>query len=80
LWGGAEGVLATMGEDPDLAFIPVIIVCRPEDQGRFSKLEAPQIREYLTKPVSPATLLRAIRKAAASPRELVRADSSIWLG
>ncbi|HLW66231.1 MAG TPA: response regulator [Gemmataceae bacterium] len=80
LWGGGRGVLAAMSEDPDLAAIPVILVCNQEDTGSFSKLEAPQVREYLTKPLSPTALTRAIRKVAASSKKLVLADSSVWLG
>lgn len=80
LWGNGAGVLAAMAEDPALASIPVIIVCNPEDNGSISKVEAPQVREYMTKPVSPLTLLRAIRGAAAPAPEPSLADSSLWLG
>ncbi|HEV3143678.1 MAG TPA: response regulator [Gemmataceae bacterium] len=80
LWGGGNGVLATMAEDPELDAIPVIIVCDRIDNGSFSKPEAPQVREYLTKPFTPTVLARAIRKVAASPKVLVSADSSLWLG
>jgi CheY-like chemotaxis protein len=80
LWGGGSGVLAAMSEDADLASIPVIVVCKQEDNGSFSKLEAPQVREYLTKPLSPPALTRAIRRIAASNLQLVLADSSVWLG
>ena len=80
LWGGGSGVLATMSEDAELASIPVILVCNHEDTGSFSKLEAPQVREYLTKPLSPPALARAIRRVAALANDLVPADSSLWLG
>ena len=79
LWGGS-GVLAAMSEEPDLASIPVILVCNHEDTGSFSKLEAPQVREYMSKPLSPQALARAIRRVAALANELVPADSSLWLG
>src|SRR5689334_19231190 len=65
LWGGGNGVLAAMSQDADLASIPVILVCNHEESGSCSKLEAPQVREYLTKPLSPQALARAIRKVAA---------------
>jgi CheY-like chemotaxis protein len=79
LWGGS-GVLAAMSEDADLASIPVILVCNHEDNGSFSKLEAPLVREYLSKPLSPQALARAIRRVAALPQEFALADSSDWLG
>jgi DNA-binding NarL/FixJ family response regulator len=69
-----------MSEEPDLASIPVILVCNHEDTGSFSKLEAPQVREYMSKPLSPQALARAIRRVAALANELVPADSSLWLG
>lgn|SRR5262249_38338010 len=80
LWGGGTGVLAAMGEDPHLAGIPVIVVCDHEDIGSFSKLEAPQVREYLTKPVSLPSLARSIREVAAPAKGLVLSDRSSWLG
>jgi DNA-binding response OmpR family regulator len=68
LWGGGNGVLAIMGESPDLALVPVMILtsCRDPDVlqgvGRFP------ISDYQLKPLAPGRLAGRLRSLLTHPR------------
>lgn len=67
-WGGGDGVLAIMGEDPGLAIIPVMVLtsCRDPDVlkgvGRFP------ISDYHLKPLGPDRLVGRLRTILAHPK------------
>jgi response regulator RpfG family c-di-GMP phosphodiesterase len=68
LWGGGDGVLAMMGENPDLANVPVMVLtscCNPqvlESVARFP------ICDYHLKPLAPDRLVVRLRVLLAHPR------------
>ena len=64
LWGGGDGVLAAMQDDPSLAWIPVVLF-----DGADLGLEAnsPETVIHHRKPVGLATVLDSVRQAVRQP-------------
>jgi DNA-binding response OmpR family regulator len=68
-WGGGEGVLAVMANDPNLAQIPVIVLTTTAR----SDLGQPPVVQVLRKPFSLNALLDGVR--AALPRRQPHSSS-----
>lgn len=61
-WGGGDGVLALLGEDPTLAGTPVILTtARPRSAGRAGRVAASPRLVILEKPVPMEVLLKVVR-------------------
>lgn len=67
-WGGGEGVLAVMQDDPDLARLPVIVTFTTASSDSLAQLSSSPAVTTLPKPFSLAVLLDRIQLALASPR------------
>lgn len=63
-WGGGDGVLAAMQDDPSLACIPVVLL---DGADLGWEATAPETVMHHCKPVSLATLLDSVRRAARQP-------------
>ncbi len=67
-WGGGEGVLAVMGEDPGLATVPVMVLtacCDPHVMNRVARFP---ISDYQLKPLAPERLAGRLRSLLDHPR------------
>ncbi len=72
-WGGGDGVLSIMRDEPCLADIPVMIVTACRDP-RILKSVAPfPISDYQVKPLPPAVLVTRIRRLLDHRRRCARA-------
>jgi len=80
LWGGGNGVVAAMREDPDLADIPVIVLSNQDDYPALFGAEDAPVRERLIKPQSPPALVRVIHQLTGKSAACATADSSLWIG
>jgi CheY-like chemotaxis protein len=60
-WGGAEGLLAVMRDDPSLARIPVILTTTEAAPEAESGSAPPPVVQTLWKPFSLAVLLELVR-------------------
>ena len=56
-WGGADGLLEMMREDPRLASVPVVLTSTTASPETFSDLTAPPVVQVLEKPFSLSALL-----------------------
>lgn len=63
LWGGAEGVLARMREEPCFRRIPVIFTSGDRAENRSRDLVSPSVVAHLEKPFALRHLLSAINAA-----------------
>jgi carbon storage regulator len=66
-WGGGDGVLAMMHEEPDIPLVPVIVLTFGRDRGVLYRLAPFKIDDYQIKPVRSKQLAERIR-AIARPR------------
>jgi len=64
LWGGGDGVLAMMHEEPDIPLVPVIVLTFGRDRGVLYRLAPFTIDDYQIKPVRPKRLAERIRAIA----------------
>lgn len=64
-WGGGDGVLEHMQDDPLMPDIPVVLVASEKSRDELATLLIPPVIECLQKPFQLATLLEAIRAAEA---------------
>ncbi len=60
-WGGADGVLAIMREDPKLARVPVVLTVAAASRGVLVGLAAPPVVRAVAKPFSLNALLEVVR-------------------
>jgi DNA-binding response OmpR family regulator len=60
LWGGADGVLARMQEDPSLRPVSVILTTQVGDRGLLYRLSPYKVDDYQVKPLSPRDLLKRV--------------------
>ena len=67
-WGGGEGVLALMGESPDLAMVPVMILTSGRDPHVLNRVARFPISEYHLKPLAPDRLAGRLRALLRHPR------------
>jgi len=67
-WGGGDGVLAIMGESPELATVPVMILTSCRDPYVLKGVEGFPISDYYVKPLPPDRLAGRIRSLLGHPR------------
>lgn len=60
-WGGGDGVLAMMHEEPDVPLVPVIVLTHGRDHGVLYRLAPFQVDDYQVKPLSAQRLAERIR-------------------
>ena len=72
-WGGGDGVLAAMRDEPSLANIPVMILTACRDLDILKSVAPFPIRDYYVKPLSPAHLETRIRQLLDHHRRCARA-------
>jgi carbon storage regulator CsrA len=60
LWGGADGVLARMQEEPALRPSSVILTTQVGDRGLLYRLSPYKVDDYQVKPLSPRELLKRV--------------------
>ncbi len=63
-WGGGDGVLAMMHEEPTVPLVPVIVLTRGRDWGPLYHLAPFKVDDYQVKPIRPKRLAERIRAAA----------------
>jgi CheY-like chemotaxis protein len=71
-WGGADGLLAVMRDDPGLARIPVVLTSTGASAQPPDGLALPPVERMLAKPFSLAVLLEI---AAAGPGKIQSAST-----
>ena len=67
-WGGGDGVLALMGEDPRLAAIPVMVLTSHDKSDALSRVARFPISSFHLKPLAPDRLAAKLRNLVAHPR------------
>jgi response regulator RpfG family c-di-GMP phosphodiesterase len=72
-WGGGDGVLAAMHDEPSLAHIPVMILTACRDLNILKSVAPFPIHDYFVKPLSPADLETRIRRLLDHRRRRARA-------
>lgn len=75
LWGGGDGVLAVMHEEPQLRPASVLLLTHGGNRSLLYRLSSFRVDDYQTKPVSPQQLLERIatlRSVPPSPATLDR--------
>jgi DNA-binding response OmpR family regulator len=66
-WGGGDGVLAIMGEDPDLAAVPVMVLTSCRDPHVLERVARFPISDYHVKPLAPDLLAGRLRALLDHP-------------
>ncbi len=66
-WGGGEGVLAMMGEVPDLAIVPVMVLTSCRDSHVLDRVARFSINDYHVKPLAPDRLAGRLRTLLDHP-------------
>lgn len=59
-WGGGDGVLALMRDEPGVPLVPVIVLSYGGDRSILYRLSSFRIDDYQTKPLSPKHLAERI--------------------
>lgn len=67
-WGGGDGVLAMMGEEPDLATVPVMVLTSCRDAHVLKSVGRFPIADYHVKPLAPDRLATRLRSLLDHPR------------
>jgi DNA-binding response OmpR family regulator len=67
-WGGGDGVLAVMSEEPRLQHVPVIVMASGQDPGGPPRLWDFPIAEYHSHPLQSKLLARRVRLRAGRVR------------
>lgn len=67
-WGGSDGVLAMMGEDPDLAIVPVMVLTSCRDPHVLERVARFPISDYHLKPLAPNRLAGRLRSLLDHPK------------
>ena len=67
-WGGGDGVLAMMGEDPGLAMVPVMILTSCRNPHILKAIARFPISDYQLKPLKPDRLAKRLRNLLEHPR------------
>ena len=67
-WGGGDGVLARMGEVPELAAVPVMILTSCRDPNILRRVARFPICDYYLKPLAPDRLAGRLRTLLEHPR------------
>jgi len=66
-WGGGDGVLAIMGEDPDVAIIPVMVLTTCRSAYALNGVARFPISDYHVKPLAPDRLAGRLRSLLDHP-------------
>lgn len=67
-WGGGEGVLAMMGENPKLATVPVMVLTSCRDPRLLEAIARFPVSDYQLKPISSDRLAERLRAILAHPK------------
>jgi DNA-binding response OmpR family regulator len=67
-WGGGDGILAVMSEDPQLASVPVMVLTSCRDPQVLNAVARFPISDYHLKPITPRRLAARLRTLLAHPR------------
>jgi DNA-binding NtrC family response regulator len=67
-WGGCDGVLAVMRDEPELRRVPVVLTCADECADDFSNRVSPPVVHALERPFSLTQLLESVRAALSCGR------------
>ena len=67
-WGGGEGVLAMMGEVPQLANVPVMVLTSCRDPRLLEAVARFPVSDYQLKPLAPDRLAGRLRTILAHPK------------
>jgi response regulator RpfG family c-di-GMP phosphodiesterase len=67
-WGGGEGILAIMGEVPQLATVPVMVLTACRDPRVLNAVARFPISDYQLKPLAPDRLAERLRAMLAHPK------------
>ena len=67
-WGGGDGVLAMMGEDPDLAMVPVMVLTSCRNPHILQAIARFPVSDYQLKPLTPDRLVKRLRNILDHPR------------
>ena len=67
-WGGGEGVLAIMGEVPELANVPVMVLTSCRDPRLLEAVARFPVSDYQLKPLAPDRLAGRLRTILAHPK------------
>jgi DNA-binding response OmpR family regulator len=67
-WGGGEGVLGIMGEVPEFANLPVMILTSCRDTRLLEAVSRFPVSDYQLKPLTPDRLAARLRTILAHPR------------
>jgi DNA-binding response OmpR family regulator len=67
-WGGGDGVLAMMGEDPNLAIVPVMVLTSCRNPHTLKAIARFPVSDYQLKPLTPGRLAERLRKLLDHPR------------
>src|SRR5437867_3665012 len=62
-WGGGDGVLARLREEPTQASVPVVLLTDNPTSAAVPRLLVPPVFAYYPKPVSPDVLALAVQSA-----------------
>ncbi len=65
LWGGADGLLEVMRDDPELASVPVVLTSTAAFPESLSGQASPPVVQALGKPFSLTALLEELEKVTA---------------
>ena len=68
-WGGGDGVLAMMGEDPRLATIPVMVLTSHHESDALRRVARFPVSSFHLKPLPPDRLAAKLRTLVAHPRQ-----------
>lgn len=74
-WGGADGVLAIMAEDPELARIPVLVHTMCRDPQIWKAIGSLRVSDFHYKPVTPEHLSRRLGVLVNYRRILAAAEN-----
>lgn len=67
-WGGGDGVLAMMGEIPQLANIPVMVLTSCRDPQVLNRVARFPVSDFHLKPLAPDRLAARLRSLLRHPR------------
>jgi two-component system, sensor histidine kinase and response regulator len=67
-WGGGEGVLAIMGEVPELAIVPVMVLTSCRDARLLKAVMRFPVSDYQLKPLAAARLVARLHAILAHPK------------
>jgi hypothetical protein len=73
-WGGADGVLAVMRDDPGLAGVPVILTSTEASPESLSRLVSPPVVQALWKPFPLSALLDLVCSGLGKGRSVSRGE------